>query len=78
MLGFHMSGDGKCEAHKKVMIDKVILYSNVIRNSTMWRGDRAVEYDSFYMPSLGYGVPATMLNYSHSCNPSCARARTHG
>jgi hypothetical protein len=41
-LGFHMSGDGKCEAHKKVMIDKAILYSNAIRNSTMWRGESAV------------------------------------
>jgi hypothetical protein len=38
-LGFHMSGDGKCEAHKKVMIDKAILHSNAIRNSTMWRGE---------------------------------------
>jgi hypothetical protein len=60
-LGFHMSGDGKCEAHKKVMIDKALLYSNAIHNSTMWRGESAVEYNSFYMPSLGYGVPATTL-----------------
>jgi hypothetical protein len=56
-----MSGDGKCEAHKKVMIDKALLYSNAIRNSTMWRGERAVAYNSFYMPSLGYGVHATTL-----------------
>jgi hypothetical protein len=60
-LGFHMSGDGKCEAHKKVMIDKALLYSNAIRNSNMWRGESAVVYNSFYMPSLGYGVPATTL-----------------
>jgi hypothetical protein len=60
-LGFHMSGDGKCEAHKKVMIDKEILYSNAIRSSTMWRGESAVAYNSFYMPNLGYGVPATTL-----------------
>jgi hypothetical protein len=56
-----MGGDGKCEAHKKVMIDKALLYSNVIRNSTMWRGESAVAYNSFYMPSLGYGVPTTTL-----------------
>jgi hypothetical protein len=37
-LGFHMSSDRKYEAHKKVMIDKAFLYSNAIRNSTMWRG----------------------------------------
>jgi hypothetical protein len=55
-----MSDDGKCEAHKKVMTDKAILYSNAIRSSTMWRGDSAVANNSFYMPSLGYGVPATI------------------
>jgi hypothetical protein len=33
-LGFHMSGDGNCEAHKKVMIDKALMYSNAIRNIT--------------------------------------------
>jgi hypothetical protein len=60
-LGFHMSGDGKCEAHKKVMTDKAILYSNAIHNSTMWRGESAVAYNSLYMPSLGYGVPVTSL-----------------
>jgi hypothetical protein len=61
MLGFHMSGDGKCEAHKMVMTDKVILYSNASHNSTMRRGESAMAYSSFYMPILGYGVPATTL-----------------
>jgi hypothetical protein len=61
MLGFHMSGNGKCEAHKKVMTDKAIMYSNAIRNSTMWREESAVTYNSFYIPRLGYGVPATTL-----------------
>jgi hypothetical protein len=56
-----MSGDGKCEAHKHVMIDKAIMNSNAICSSTMWRGESAVAYNSFYMPSLGYGVPATTL-----------------
>jgi hypothetical protein len=60
-LSFHMSGNGRCEAHKKVMIDKAILYSNEIRNSTMWRGESAVAYNSIYMPSLVYGVPATKM-----------------
>jgi hypothetical protein len=41
-LDFHASGDGKCEAHKKVMIDKAIMYSNATHNSTMWRGESAV------------------------------------
>jgi hypothetical protein len=56
-----MSGDGKCEAHKKVMIDKALLYSNAICNSTMWRGESSVAKNSFHMPRLGYGVPATTL-----------------
>jgi hypothetical protein len=56
-----MSGNGKCEAHQKVMIDKAILYSNAIRNSMMCRGENTVAYNSFYMPSLGYGVPSTTL-----------------
>jgi hypothetical protein len=60
-LGFHMSGDGKRKAHKKVMIDKVLLYSNVLRNSNIWRGESVVAYNSLYMPSLRYGVPATTL-----------------
>jgi hypothetical protein len=60
-LGFHMSDDGKCEAHKKVITDKAILYINAIRSSTMWRVESAVAYTSFYMPSLGYGVPVTTL-----------------
>jgi hypothetical protein len=60
-LGFHMTGDGKCEAHKKVMIDKALLYNNAIRNSAMWIGDSVVAYHFFYMPSLGYVVLATTL-----------------
>jgi hypothetical protein len=56
-----MSGDGKCEAHKKEMIDKALLYSDAIRNSTIRRGESALAYNSFYIPSLGYGVPATTL-----------------
>jgi hypothetical protein len=60
-LGFHMSGDGKYESHKKVITDKAILYSNAIRSSTIWRGESAVAYNSFYMPSLGYGVPTKTL-----------------
>jgi hypothetical protein len=56
-----MSDGGKCEAQKKVMTEKAIMYSNEIRNSTMWRGQSAVAYNSFYMPSLVYGVPATKL-----------------
>jgi hypothetical protein len=37
-LGFQISGDGKYNAQKKVMKEKAILYGEVIRNNTIWRG----------------------------------------
>jgi hypothetical protein len=36
--GFQISGDGKCNAQKKAMKEKAILYGEAIRSSTMWRG----------------------------------------
>jgi hypothetical protein len=42
-MGFHISGDRKCEAHRKVLMYKALLYSNAIGNSTMWKGEIAVE-----------------------------------
>jgi hypothetical protein len=27
----------------------------------MWRGESGIAYNAFYMPSLGYGTPATTL-----------------
>jgi hypothetical protein len=60
-LGFQISGDGKCTAHKKAMKEKAILYGEFIRISTMWRGESGMAYNVFYMPSLGYGTPAMTL-----------------
>jgi hypothetical protein len=60
-LGFQISGNGKCTAHKKAMKAKVILYGEAIKTSTMWRGERGMAYNSFYMPSLGYRTPSTKL-----------------
>jgi hypothetical protein len=37
-LGFQISDDGKCNAQKKAMKEKAILYGEAIRISTMWRG----------------------------------------
>jgi hypothetical protein len=51
-LGFHMSGDVKYEAQKKVMLDKALLYSNAIRKSNVRRGESTVAYNYFYMPRL--------------------------
>jgi hypothetical protein len=61
-LGFKISGDGKCNAQKKAMKEKAILYGEAIRIITMWRGESGMSYNTFYMPSLGYGNPATTLS----------------
>jgi hypothetical protein len=60
-LGFQISGDGKCTAQKKAMKEKAILFGKAIISCTMWRGESAMAYNAFYMPSLGYGTPATTL-----------------
>jgi hypothetical protein len=60
-LGFQISGDGKCAAHKKALKEKAILFGEAIMSSTMWRGESGMAYNAFYMPSLGYGTPATTL-----------------
>jgi hypothetical protein len=56
-LGFQISGDGKCNAQKNA-----ILYGEAIRSSRMWRGESRMAYNAFYMPSLGYDTPATILS----------------
>jgi hypothetical protein len=60
-LGFHMTGDGKSSAHKKVMKEKAVLFGEAIMGSSLWRSKSSVAYNSFYLPSLGYGMCATML-----------------
>jgi hypothetical protein len=60
-LGFQISGDGKCIAEKKAMKEKAILFGEAIRSSTIWRGESGMVYNAFYMPSLGYGTPSTIL-----------------
>jgi hypothetical protein len=60
-LGFQISCDGKCTAQKKAMEEKAILFGEAIRSITMWIGESGMAYNSLYMPSLGYGTPATTL-----------------
>jgi hypothetical protein len=43
------------------MKEKAILSAEAIMSSTMWRDEIGMAYNSFYMPSLGYGTPATTL-----------------
>jgi hypothetical protein len=60
-LGFQIYGDGKCIAQKKSMKEKAFFLGEAIRSSTMCRGEIGMAYNSFYMPSLGYGTPAKIL-----------------
>jgi hypothetical protein len=60
-LGFQILGDGKCTAQKKAMKEKAILFGEARMSSTLWRGESAMAYNAFYMPSMGYGTPVTTL-----------------
>jgi hypothetical protein len=62
-LVFHMTVDSTCSAHKKVMKEKAVLFGEVIMCSSLWRNESAVAYNSFYLPSLGYGMCATTLSF---------------
>jgi hypothetical protein len=58
-LVLFMTGDGTCTAHKKVMTEKASLYATAIQRSSVWKGESVLAYNSFYLPSIGYGTPAT-------------------
>jgi hypothetical protein len=60
-LGFFMTGDGTCSAHKKLMTEKESLYATDIQRISVWKGESGLAYNSFYLPSLGYGTPATNM-----------------
>jgi hypothetical protein len=61
-LVFFMTGDGTCTAHKKVMTEKASLYATAIKRSSIWKGESGLAYNSFYLPSIGYGTPSTTLS----------------
>jgi hypothetical protein len=67
-LGFFMTGDGTCSAHKKVMTKKASLYATAIQRSSVWKGESRLVYNSFYLPSIGYGTPATTLTQQECYN----------
>jgi hypothetical protein len=60
-LGFFMTGKGTCSAHKKVITEKASLYAIAIQRSSVWKGESGFVYNSFYLPLIGYGNPATTL-----------------
>jgi hypothetical protein len=67
-LGFFMTGYGTCSAHKKVMTEKASLYATAIQRSTVWKGESGLAYNSFYLPSIRYGTPATTLTQKECYN----------
>jgi hypothetical protein len=67
-LGFFMTGYGTCNAHKKVMTEKSSLYATAIQRSSVWKGESDLAYNSFYLPSIGYGTPATTLTQQECYN----------
>jgi hypothetical protein len=67
-LGFFVIGYGTCSAHKKVMTEKVSLYATSIQCSSVWKGESGLAYNSFYLPSIGYGSPAITLTQQECYN----------
>jgi hypothetical protein len=61
-LGFHMTGEVRSSAHKKIMSEKAVLFGEAIIRSSLWRSESAVAYNPFYLLSLGYGMCATTLS----------------
>jgi hypothetical protein len=67
-LGLFMTGDGTCSAHKKVLTEKASFYATAIQRSSVWKGESGLAYNSFYLPSIGYGPPATTLTQQECYN----------
>jgi hypothetical protein len=63
-----MTEDGTSSAHKKVMTKKVSLYATAIQRISVWKGESGLAYNSFYLPSLGYGTPSTNLTQQECYN----------
>jgi hypothetical protein len=61
-LGFFMTGDGTCTAHKKVMKEKASLYATAITPRSVWKGESGLAYNLFYLPSIGYVTLETTLS----------------
>jgi hypothetical protein len=61
-LGSRMTGDVTSSTHKKVMSEKALIFGEAIMGSSLWRSESAVAYNSFYLPSMGYGMCTTTLS----------------
>jgi hypothetical protein len=63
-----MTGDSPCSANKKVITEKASLYATAIQRSSVWKREYELAYNSFYLPSIGYGTPATTLTQQECYN----------
>jgi hypothetical protein len=50
------------------MTDKAVMYGKAIAQSTLRRGGGGMAYNSFYIPSLAYGIPVTLLTLKECTN----------
>jgi hypothetical protein len=50
------------------MTEKSSLYATAIHRSSVWKGESSLAYNSFYLPSIGYGAPATTLTQQECYN----------
>jgi hypothetical protein len=60
-LGFYLTGDGTSSAHKKIMLNKGVVYAEAITNSTLKLGKFSIAYGAYYTPSMDNGTPASYL-----------------
>jgi hypothetical protein len=67
-LVLFMTGDRTCTAQKKVMTENASLYATAIQRSSVWKGKSGLAYNSFYLPLIGYGTPATTLTQQECYN----------
>jgi hypothetical protein len=70
-LGFHLNGDRTSTGHKRVMMEKIRLYSEAVDSSTLWKSEASLTYTAFYMKSIGYGTPAISLPYLTKSATTC-------
>jgi hypothetical protein len=50
------------------MTEKASLYATDIHRSSVWKGESGLAYNSLYLPSIGYGTPATTISQQECYN----------
>jgi hypothetical protein len=60
--------EGTSTGHKRVMMDKIRLYSEAVDSSKLWKSEAILAYNAFYMKIIGYGTPSTSMSYQECDN----------